>query len=201
MSLQQLLLNGRATLSQKEQYRLSITLASSLLQLSRTPWLRATWGKTDIIFHRAKLSLASTTDTLPVDVDHPYLAREHMSEPLMGIVRRPTGDWNDASKFLGLGVLLVEILSRQPIEKLHKDGDLGPNGEPNELTNLQVIRRYLREQESAGVISLGFRSAIAHCLRCFAAPEASVDNDDFARAAQEQIIGPLEMEMDCLFSR
>jgi hypothetical protein len=120
---------------------------------------------------------------------------------LRGITRRPTADWNDASKFLGLGVMLVEILSRQPIEKLCSDNDLGPDGQPNEFTNLQVIRTWLRDQERTGGISLGFRSAIGHCLRCFAAPEASVDNDDFARAAQEEIIAPLEQEMECLFSR
>jgi hypothetical protein len=194
LSLQQLLVAGHATLSQREQYDLSITLASSLLQLGRTPWLQRVWSRKDILFHRGNPRQSSSS--LTVDVNQPFLARLDPAGNL-GLA----DDWHNASNFLGLGVMFVEILSGRPIEHFCKNDDLGPDGQRNEFTNLQIIRTWLREQERAGAISLGFRSAIGHCLRCFAAPEASVANDEFARAAQEEIIAPLEQEMACLFIR
>ncbi|EXJ78184.1 hypothetical protein A1O3_09345 [Capronia epimyces CBS 606.96] len=51
-SLEDVLTNNG--LDRQEQYNLSITLTSSMLQLSHTPWLQETWSKADIIFLRAK---------------------------------------------------------------------------------------------------------------------------------------------------
>jgi hypothetical protein len=60
------------TLSKEEIYNLSITLTSSLLQLSHTPWLNQSWNKSDIVFLRAKDGTSPTAD-----VKHPYLTKTH----------------------------------------------------------------------------------------------------------------------------
>lgn len=135
VSLGDMLVKRQGSLSKEEAYSLSITLSSSLLQLSHTPWLGQSWDKADIIFLRAK-----DGSGLFVDMKHPYLTREHTSNNT-GVIRHNAYPGNDCSKLLSLGVLLMEIDSGQPIENLRLPEDLGPNNEPNELSNLQAARR------------------------------------------------------------
>ncbi|KAF2809247.1 uncharacterized protein BDZ99DRAFT_534021 [Mytilinidion resinicola] len=63
----------KSALIPQEKYALSITLTSSLLQLSHTLWLPNSWNKTDIIFLRAKggSAVAGTTVDVKASVSHP----------------------------------------------------------------------------------------------------------------------------------
>lgn len=193
VSLGEMLVKLQGLHSKEDAYSLSITLSSSLLQFSHTPWLGHSWDKADIVFLRAKDGSA-----LSVDVEHPYLIREHTLDDTRQI-QRNAYPGSDSSKVLGLGILLVEICSGQPIESLRHPEDLGPSGEPNEITNLQAIRRWILEQENKGNLTPAFRSAISHCLKCFVDPTASLQNPDFRRTVEEQVIAPLEDEMNYLF--
>ncbi|ERF72611.1 hypothetical protein EPUS_08747 [Endocarpon pusillum Z07020] len=192
VGLDEILANRTCSLSKEEVYNLSITLTSSLLQLSHTPWLQQTWHKADIFFLRAKDGSA-----VAVDVKHPYLACEHKSDKIQ-IVRHNVFSENDSSKLLALGTMLLEICCGQPIENLRRAEDLGPNNEPSELSNLSAARRWLREQKSKGDISFAFYSAILHCLKCFVDPTADLENREFSRTIEEQILAPLEEEQNIL---
>ena len=193
VSLGEMLAERQASLSKEDVYSLSITLSSSLLQLSHTPWLGQSWNKADIIFLRAKDGSASS-----VDVKHPYLTREHKSDNASVIPHNGYPE-NDCSKLLALGVLLIEINASQPLESMRLPGDLVPDSEPNELTDLQAGRRWVLEQKNKGNLTLGFSSAISHCLKCFVDPTASLQNPDFRRAVEEQVLAPLEEEFSILF--
>ena len=192
IGLDEILANRSRSLGKHEVYNLSITLASSLLQLGRTPWLQQTRHKADIIFLRANDGSAVT-----VDVKHPYLAREHKPDHIQ-LVRHNVFAGNDCSKLLALGTMLLEICCGQPIEDLRRPEDLGPNNEPNELSNLSAARRWLGEQKRKGDISLGFYSAILHCLKCFVDPTANLEKMEFARTIEEQVLAPLEEEQNFL---
>ena len=189
VSLGEMLAKRQASFSKEEVYSLSITLSSSILRLSHTPWLSHSWDKGDNIFFRAKEESA-----LSVDVKHPYLTREHTSD-----IRHKPYPGNDCSKLLALGVLLIEINASRPIEKLRLPGDAVPDSEPNELTDLQVSRRWILEQKNKGDLTHAFYSAISHCLKCFVDPTASLQNPDSRRAVEEQILEPLEEELNFLF--
>ncbi|MCJ1261436.1 hypothetical protein MMC22_001300 [Lobaria immixta] len=190
VSLAEMLLNGEESLSRKDVYYLSVTLSSSLLQLSHTPWLSQSWDKADIIFHRT-----TPDSTSCVDVKRPYLIREHISGNA-GLIRQNPYPRNDCSKLLALGVLLMEISSSQPVENLRFEEDFGPNKEPNEMTNVQAVRRWIEEQMNKGTLTPAFYSAISHCLKCFVDPTANLQNLEFRRAVEEQVLAPLEQEME-----
>jgi len=67
MSLEQVLADThmrRYSYRIKERYKLSVTLASSVLQLCTTPWLHTVWSKNDIYF--TKGGEASLTDQIYV---------------------------------------------------------------------------------------------------------------------------------------
>lgn len=192
IGLDEILTDRSRSLSKDEVYNLSITLAPSLLQLSHTPWLQQTWHKANIIFLRA-----SNDSAVTVDIKHPYLAREHKSDHLQ-LIRHHSVSENDCSKILALGIMLLEICCGQPIENLRRPEDLCPKNEPNELSNLGTARRCLLEQKGKGNISFAFYSAISHCLKCFVDPEANLDNMEFTRNMEEQVLAPLEEEQNAL---
>ncbi|MCJ1349603.1 hypothetical protein MMC31_007844 [Peltigera leucophlebia] len=134
VSLGEMLAKRQVSLSKEEVYSLSITLSSSLLQLSHTPWLGQSLDKADIIFLRAKDGSASS-----VDVKHPYLTREHKSDKAR-LIRHNRNPGNDSSKLLALGVLLIEVNASQPFENLRLPQDIVHSSEPNELTNVLTGR-------------------------------------------------------------
>jgi hypothetical protein len=189
IGLDEILANKSRSLTKEEVYNLSITLTSSLLQLSHTPWLQQTCNKAHIVFLRANDGSA-----MIVDVKHPYLTREHKPDDIQ-LVRHDDNSQNDCSKLLALGVMLLEICCGQTIENLHQPEDLGPN---NELSNLSAARRWLLEQKNKGDISFAFYSAIFHCLKCFVDPTANLENMAFAQAVEEQVLAPLEEEQRVL---
>jgi hypothetical protein len=187
-TLGDILLKQPGTLSKEEIYTLAITLTSSLLQLSQTPWLSQSWNKSDIIFLRAKDGGCTFAD-----VKHPYLTRTHTPDSVLQ-VRKNAMLGNDCSKLLALGIMLLEINHGQPIEHLRRPEDLGPNNQANELTNLQAAKRWLIDQKDKGNLSWAFFNAISHCLKCFVDPSASLQNEEFCRTIEEQVLAPLEDE-------
>ena len=94
--------------------------------------------------------------------------------------------------------MLLEICCGQPIENLRRPEDLGPNNEPNELSNLSAARRWLLEQKSKEDISFAFYSAILHCLKYFADPTANLEDMEFSQTIEEQVLAPLEKEQNFL---
>jgi hypothetical protein len=179
----------QSRLGRAEVYSLSITLASSLLQLSHTPWLHHSWDKTDILFLRSE-DCSSTA----VDLKRPFLTREHsISSTTVG------ASHNDCVKLLALGVMLVEIASGQTIESLQRPEDLGSNGMANDFSDISAVRRWLSEQRAKGDLTLAFSSAISHCMKCFLDPTATLQNPDFSRTIEEHVLAPLEYEMNCCF--
>lgn len=194
VSLEDILMERPGTLSPQERYDLSITLTSSLLQLSHTPWLPETWNKADIIFFRAKDGTALTR--IAVDVRHPYLTREHRRTTTT--VRRSSGELNDSSKVVALGIMLLEICYGLPIEKLLRPEDLGPNNCATEISHLHAARRWLMGKEGNGEFSFAFVKAISYCLQCFMNPLANLSDQAFSTTIKEHVLAPLEEEMDML---
>ncbi|KAF3195663.1 hypothetical protein TWF225_000059 [Orbilia oligospora] len=141
-TLQDILTKQPGSLSLQERYNLSITLTSSMLQLSHTPWLQEGWSKADIIFLNAKggRSMPRTK----VDIQRPYLTREH--KQIATLARKSSGEPNDSSKVLALGIMLLEIWYGLPIEKFMLPDDLGPNNRETEITYLQAARRCVMDK-------------------------------------------------------
>lgn len=194
VTLQDILTKKLGTLSPQEQYNLSITLTSSMLQLSHTPWLQETWSKADIIFLRAKDEY--TKSRITVDIKHPYLAREY--KQTTKLVSQSSGTPNDCSKVLALGVMLLEIYYGLPIEELLLPEDLGTDNRPTEISHLQAARRWLMGQEGKGEFSFAFVKAISYCFQCFMNPSASLSCHAFSKTIEEHVLAPLEEEMNML---
>ncbi|KAF1960347.1 hypothetical protein CC80DRAFT_582911 [Byssothecium circinans] len=194
VSLENILQKRSYNLSQKERYTLSITLASSLLQLSQTPWLQGPWNKADIIFLRAKDR--RPVSEFAVDLAHPYLAREH--KHTSPSIQTNGNVSNDSLKVVNLGIMLLEICYSLPIEELLEPDDVGPNGQHTSISYLQAARRCLMRNEDRGEFSFAFSKAISYCLQCFLNPNVDLSNIDFLKSIEAKVLVPLEDEMGIL---
>ena len=194
LTLQDILTRRHGNLSPQEQYNLSITLTSSMLQLSHTPWLQETWSKADIIFHRAKDD--RTMSGIPVDLKRPYLNREHKRTATHA--RPNSHEPRDSPKVVALGIMLLEICYGLPIEELLLPEDLGPDDRPTDISYILAARRWLMEKEGKGEFSFAFIKAIKYCLQCFMNPSASLSNPTFLKTIEELVLAPLEWEKNIL---
>jgi hypothetical protein len=186
------MLDRRYSLSKEDIYSLSVTLSSSLLQLSQTPWLCQSWTKSNILFLRVKNSSDQN-----IDFKHPYLTKEYKT----GVVIEHSETWrrNDSSNVLALAILLVEILSGQSIESLCLPQDLGVGQRPNDFTDLQVVQRWITKEEESGNLTLAFQSAISHCLKCYVGSPLNLADATARAGIEEHVLSPLQEEMSFLF--
>ncbi|KAF4880732.1 hypothetical protein CGCSCA1_v000446 [Colletotrichum siamense] len=175
-----------------DYYCLAVTLASSVLQLNETPWLHQPWSRRSIAFLRLKGGNASS-----VDIRHPYLTCQYCADepsPQFKSDVPPAGRIN----MLALAIMLVELKCGSPIESLWQDQDLPPDGQPNMWTDLSTVTRWLDVQVNEGNLSFGFTSAITYCLQCYVNPIASLDDTEFVQSIEENVLEPLEREMQQL---
>ncbi|KAL0942561.1 uncharacterized protein CTRU02_200447 [Colletotrichum truncatum] len=99
---------------------------------------------------------------------------------------------------LALAIMLLELNFGTPIESLRHQDDLGPDGQPNMCTDLLTAQRWFNAKALKGQLSHGFKSAIKYCLQCYLDPDASFDNVEFVQSIEEQVLKPLEWEMQQL---
>ncbi|KAK0707941.1 hypothetical protein B0H67DRAFT_588952 [Lasiosphaeris hirsuta] len=169
----------REDFSLLDLYMLAITLVSSILQLSETPWLQQLWSKQNIQF----LRLRDNRDD-SVDIRHPYLIQGGPGTTPSDR-RQPV----DGRNMLALAIMLLEIQSGTPIESVRQDQE----------ADLTTAKRWLDMRLEAGRLSWQFAGAITSCLQCYLDPSASFSNPDFFRAVEEKVLGPLENEMQYLY--
>ncbi|KAF2271109.1 hypothetical protein CC78DRAFT_550067 [Lojkania enalia] len=166
-------------------YNLAITLTASIFQLIDTPWLTQTWTKKAIIFRNLKPKTTSN-----IDITRPILVQT------FGSTKQST--LSPRKALLALAILLIEILSTQPIENIQTPSDLSPNlsvnDAPDDDSNHRTALRWLFQQESDGNITRGFSSAITSCLQAYINPRADFSDAEFCRSIEESVLRPLEEE-------
>jgi hypothetical protein len=191
-------------LTREHCYDLAVTLSSSLLQLHTTPWLTSRLSKHDIVFPD------TSSDKIPAQILHPYIAHacsaacdcqgKYLNIHAIGsttadstVLERNTShiaSTDDSTRLLDLGVLLLEIYFNQPLESFYEGGVMA---ERSELTDLGVVKRWMTREK--GNLSWAFQNAISHCLRCFADPNANLQDADFRQGVIEQVLLPLQDEL------
>lgn len=100
----------------KPRSKLGLKLASMVLQLYKTPWLRDDWGKEDVLFVQQGDG--------EVLIDRPFL-KPRFTLPLLQEeqIRAAAGTLNmHVPTLFALGVVLIELHLGKPIEALIEDG-------------------------------------------------------------------------------
>ncbi|KAF2867800.1 hypothetical protein BDV95DRAFT_502195 [Massariosphaeria phaeospora] len=184
------ILNKPATvnrrLTQHDKLRVAVVLASSVLQLYKTPWLDEHWGKDDVIFiHRPGASLSSI-------YEHPFISRKFTKStsspnpPTLPTVCRVIRN----QTLFTLGVLLIELWYGKSIEELQMPCDLDCQGTPGVAwcTAERVV-----ENEIEFEAGKRYSDAVRRCIRCdFDRKDMSLDNESFQQAVYDGVVSLLE---------
>lgn len=174
-------------LMQHDKFKVAVDLASSVLQLYKTPWLEDNWNKDDVYFVQRPGAPPATI------YEHPFIYRKlslpaasqcsaTQPQPIRSVIRNQT--------LFTLGILLIELLYGRPIEELQISHDLDCQGTPG--ANWCTAERLIQEEieYEAGPLYL---DAVRRCIRCdFNRKESSLDNHDFQQAVFDGVVVPLE---------
>jgi hypothetical protein len=185
----------RRALTDEDRYFLAITLASSLLQLHTTPWLRGSWSKRDILF-----SDTHEEDSSVIDVRHPVILNTHGCVVSEAASRVSTGRsqaysdlMRDSASLLTLAKVLLEIKLNDQFETQQQGEDLGTNSKPNEATDIRTLMRWITEEE--GNLSFTYRNVVSHCIKCSVDPSTNLRDLVFRQTLVDRVVVPLLEEL------
>jgi uncharacterized protein YciU (UPF0263 family) len=186
---------GDTDLSWSKRLNLAVILASSVLQLHKTPWLDDHWSVDNIFF------VARGHDIV---YQHPFISQrfndiEAQSEkqyipPVLRMVIKN-------KSLYALGILLIELKYKICIRELHipKDGPLSDDPVTAVLTEWNTADRLVdRLYDEVGRF---YGDAVRRCIRCdFDHKSSSLDDVPFQKAVYQGVVALLVQNYDSLFA-
>ncbi|KAF2267559.1 hypothetical protein CC78DRAFT_576929 [Lojkania enalia] len=184
-------------LTQQDKLRVAVDLASSVLQLYKTPWLDEALEKDDVFFiHRPGAAPASI-------YEHPFVCRKFTT--LQNVDTSQSGQKRWArykvirnQTLFTLGILLIELWYGKPIEELRTPSDLDCEGTPG--VEWCTAER-LVETEIEFEAGPKYSDAVRRCIRCdFDRKDMSLDNESFQQAVYDGVVALLEKTLQQFIS-
>jgi len=172
--------------SSKQAYLLGLTVASSFLQLRATPWLCGSWRAKNVLF-------INETAANAIDFDKPYIRQTYSNDPQQPIAPQALAvddDADDNCSFLNLGIMLLEIFFREPIDSRRLQADSGPS---QSFSDLRTVRRWVQQDKEE--MPIGFYKAVSFCIGCFASTNVDLQDRTFRQTVVDQVIVPLKDEL------
>lgn len=180
---------GKFDFSRGDRLRLALTIASSVLQLYKTPWLRDDWTKDDIMINDGMTRRLH---------DQAYVSRSFPATPeLTGHEKKFLGPRNKT--LFALGVVLIELSLGSTIETLRDPDDpLGPDGVPNIHTTWYTANRLIDEVYDENGKRYG--DAVRRCINCdFDMKSTTLDDEAFSQAVYNGVVAQLEDDVKDFF--
>lgn len=182
----------------RDRLEIAVTLASSVLQLHKTLWLRKYWSSSDVFFHNEEDNSLNASGPRYYQ---PYVYWKMSSaDCTLG---------NSASNVLmqkhlvhcealfALGSTLIELSFGKTLSELQSPEDLDSS---TDITRLNTARRLLNSvyDNSGG----NYGDVVRRCLECpFDIRDKSLDNDDFQAAVFETIVTPLAKDLEAFTAK
>ena len=175
-------------LTRRQRYRLSLTLASSFVQLQDTAWLQAAWDKRNVYFFTCR----------PNPTESPFVVSQFRqqsgpatTEPSTGALRQAnTAGGQDVAGIACLGILLLELCFGRAIER-HPNWLAMPSGAAGEQMRaglaLVAALEWLKDvNDEAGA---DYTEAVEWCLTgCRTMPS----DGSWRKVMLEKVVEPLE---------
>lgn len=174
-----------ASLSKNDRLRIAVTLASSVLQLDGTSWLKPQWSSKDIFFHE-KNKQASDNDYW-----HPYvfwkLCVADKSTPDSSETSGPRKYMIRSEVLYALGLTLIELCFGKALADMHIPED----GDPNEATT-KMTTAYRLCGSVFNEMGEFYDNAVRRCLhQPFDVRDMSLDNEELQQLVFDGIVTPL----------
>ena len=178
------LTRGNLPLSWAERLEIALTVASSILQLQQTLWLRDDWTKEDLSL--GKDCKDKTKQYVLVFKAFPAteFTDSTRAAKVFGLPRNKT--------LFALDVFLIDLCQGEAFESLRSPQDpLDANGHTNILTDLSAADRLTKH--IYGEVGDRYGDVVRRCIHCdFNQRSVNLEDDDFQHAVYEGVIMPLQ---------
>jgi hypothetical protein len=166
-------------MNRQQRFILANILAFTVLQLQTTPWLSSTWNKRDVVF------------LYPSSPPGPLLSRPYISKVFPSTTPATAASATDCKQCLfRFGIVLLELTFNQRLETLPiREKYPGPNGVPNEYTDLCTAKEWHHKVE--GECGEGLAEVIRRCIDCSFGPKPDWNSEEFAEAYYRNVVEPL----------
>ncbi|KAK5656925.1 hypothetical protein OQA88_3447 [Cercophora sp. LCS_1] len=190
-------INNWQPLTEGDRYLLAVTVAASFLQLHGTPWVPERWSQRHIMFCEEILG-TNPVNYRRVDVRHPFVTKTysvHDSSVHTSTALSRANRFNHEGglNLLALAKILLQIRFGGKIQ--HYSQNTG-RGQVDEFADLQILKRWVHQEK--GNLSFAFRGAITHCMKCFADPDADLEDLAFRQSVIDLVVAPLLEELHFL---
>lgn len=182
------------SLSRRDRLYIAVTLASSVLQLDGTLWLKRQWRSGDILFLPLEDQKASAPN---IDFAHPYVSwkvsPEVITTALIADADRSIVAHRIPSEVLFmLGITLTELCFAQNMFDMQIQADIDTT---EVMTNFNTASRLIDYVYSESGTRYG--DVVRRCLKCPPdVRDASFDNEEFQEAVFESIVTPLKQDFE-----
>ena len=166
-------------LTQRQRLNIAAILASSVLQLDQTSWLKSQWKSSDIYFHYTDED-AVLTSRATFPPPHVVCGLSDSNNEPNHAPRFPLSRAQQARSetLLTLGLALVELCFGRTLEKMRIPEDVDQN------ETLSRYRTATRKLDEVYYISGGhYGDVVQRCLYCcFDARDTSLDDEEFEQS-------------------
>ncbi|KAF5983424.1 hypothetical protein FBULB1_3802 [Fusarium bulbicola] len=177
----------RPLISLAEKVRLALVIASSVLQLSKTPWLPEALTRENVHFFRRG-------DTL--SYEHPFLQRslpESSYKRLDETVDSKGYSLSSNPTLFALGMLLLEIILGSSLKQQRVPDEKSLDEDYDGLIQDLTIANRMLEQRVA-LISPAYKAVIERCIGC--TDSKGLEEDDFRQTVYNGVVMELEAIWD-----
>jgi len=169
--------------SLKDKIRLGHAIASSVLQLSKTPWLPEVPTSKNLHFIQRGAVLS---------YQHPFLLRTFPEQSLTGGAGTPSGVDRHATLF-ALGIMLLEILLGSTLDRLREpcEETIAVAGDERGVFRDSVTAFRLLEQRVA-LISPAYKVVVERCMECRMGQDLEVEG------FRQEVYNGVVMELEAI---
>ncbi|KAF4965696.1 hypothetical protein FSARC_6536 [Fusarium sarcochroum] len=172
-----------------EKLQLALAIASSVLQLSKTPWLPEVLTRRNVHFFSRDNSYSYTD---------PFLLRTFPANPLKFLKATPTtsrpGSMSLSNPTLfALGILLLEIILGEPFEQLRSSDEKVIEGDDDGIIRDSIAAHKLLEEKVA-LKNPVYQAVVQRCIDC--TESNGLDEDNFRQEVYNDVVMQLEAILD-----
>ncbi|RBA09689.1 hypothetical protein FPRO05_05625 [Fusarium proliferatum] len=173
----------RPLISLAEKVKLALVITSSVLQLSKTPWLPEAITSKNVHFFRRGNTLS---------YEHPFIQRRLPECPLKRVSHTSESRNYAISSnptLLALGMLLLEIILGCSLNQLRRPDEKSPDNDNDELIQHLTVANRMLEQRVA-LISPAYKAVIERCIGCM--EPKGLEDDGFRQTVYDGVVMELE---------
>lgn len=178
-----------STMDLSARLRVGLSVAITLLTLGTSAWIPRCWGRNDLFLMRCSQVSSGQTYTFGPYIDHSSLSFTLKEEPMNA------GDHAVLAIF-SLGVLLLELHYRTPLESSPYWDKHCPNGLRNEYTDMAAAREWYEDLASDPALEEGLAEPVRRCIEASFSTSADMEDKEFLRNVLETVVEPLEEFID-----